>query len=360
MSYMIAKQQNIITLKAIEYFENNFNAQQQLRLDMDALQKDKVDRDTYYNNQNIYTLVTNAYAKAQSRAKEDVNKLLTSITVHTGNIYIYKLLIDKGSDTSLSDNVDSIREEYSTFNKEVIHTLRALNKKYKRSTKELNIQVSTTATEHAFRNNFKSILLHSHSLLLSSKKLNKDTLESIIANKLPSKYNVQVKEFNSYKSDEQLVINRSNKDKEEVTRALTNYITYIYKTVSQKPFKSTYELNNFEKLPIKQRYNLIKLQQLITKGIRKHKTLTIKFTQAKELKISTKYLKYIPLCKCVKTSTFNIVCNNNLPNNIQYLTPSRRPYKEATGVLSYMYIIIQYYLYQPLQGNSDPPFLDTG
>lgn len=256
-----------------------------------------------YNQYNqVYNSVTCAYAQARSRALKDTNKLIGSIPVDSGYMFFYKLLVDKGSNTELS-NSNRARDEYNNFNNTVTNNYRAINKKYYRSTKELTIQVSSTGTEHAFRDKFNSILVHSHALLLTNRKVSTKELEKIIASKLPNNYNVKVQEFNEHKSSQQLAITSNNRYDKQVRTSLTNWITYIYKTVAQKPFKNYVELQAFEQLPIEQRYKLIRVQQLITKGIRKHKALTIHFpNNNKKYKVSTKYL---PIVTYDKQPTYN-------------------------------------------------------
>lgn len=349
MTYDIAIQQKMITFRTLAEYENKgLTPAQRLSLTTSNLDN------TIYNRYNsLYNSVTYAYAQARSRALKDTNKLLTSNTIDSGYIYVYKVLVDKGSNTKL-DNSKEVRDEYNNFTNIVNNSYRTINKKYYRSTKELTIQVSNTATEHAFRDNFTSILLHSHALLLTNNKTPAKELEKIISKKLPTNYNVKIQVFNSYKSNQQLVITSNNRNDPQVIQSLTNWLNYIYKTVAQKPFKNYKELQAFEKLPLEQRYNLIRVQQLITKGIRKHKSLTIHFPSTKKYKVSTKYLTYIPIVNYDKENTYNL----NI-NNINSLTRSNTYPKAHTALFTYIANYLTITNYVPIRVYNIP-FKDTG
>ena len=279
MTYQIRQEQKMVTFRTLAQVENeNLTTTQILVLNNHNLPSD------IYNQYNqLYNSVTYSYAQARSRATKDTNKLLSSIPTPTRNIYMHKVLVDKGNTTKLG-NSKVVKDEYDNFNSIVKKAYIALNKAQKRSTQELTIQVSNTSTEHAFRDNFNSILLHNHALILTNRKVSTKELEKIISSKLPKEFTVKVKEFNEYESSEQLVITSSNRNDPKVITSLNNWITYIYKTVAQKPFKNYKELQAFENLPLEQRYNLIRVQQLITKGIRKHTSLTIHFPLKKNIR----------------------------------------------------------------------------
>lgn len=274
MNYQIRQEQKMSTFRTLAKVENNGLTTIQILM----LNNNKLPSNIYNKYNQLYNSVTYAYSRATDRARKDTNKLLTSIPEDSENIYLYKILIDKGSNTELT-NIEVAKDEYINFNNTIIGQYRAINRKYYRSNKKLTIQISNTATEHAIKDNFTRILLHNHALLLTNEKLDNNNLTKIISNKLPTNFNVQIQEFNKYKSNEQLVINSSNKENNQVITSLKQWLTYIYKTVAQKPFKNYVELNKFELLPLEQRYKLIRTQQLITKGIRKHKSLTIHFNR---------------------------------------------------------------------------------
>lgn len=288
MTYQIRQAQRMVTFRTLAKVESRGLTSAQLL----ALNSGNLPSNIYNKYNQVYNSVTYAYAQARSRALKDTDKLLSSIPIDSGYIYVYKVLVDEGNTVPVK-SIDSCKEQYNTFNKVVTGAYVAINKASKRNNSNRTIQVSNTATEHAFRDNFTSILLHNHSLIVSNYPVTAKELEQIVSNKLPRQFNIKVQEFNAYKSDEQLILNARNRNDPQVIKALNNYITYIYKTVAQKPFKTIYELTNFENLPLKKRYDLIRIQQLVTKGIRKHTSLTIHFPSTKKY-ISTKYLKYTP------------------------------------------------------------------
>lgn len=348
MTYQIRQEQKMVTFKTLEQVENKGLTTSQV-LALNA--SNNLSNSTYNKYNNLYNSVTYAYAKALDRATKDTDKLLTSIPVDSGYMFFYKLLVDKGNTTKL-DNYKEARNEYDNFNNTVTNNYRAINKKYYRSTKALTLQVSNTSTEHAFRNKFNSILLHNHALLLTNSKLPTKELEQVIASKLPNSYKVKVKEFTKYKSDEQLILNNSNRHDTQVITSLTNWLTYMYKTVAQKPFKNYLELNNFEKLPLEKRYNLIRVQQLITNGIRKHKSLTIHFPSTELHKLRIKYLQYLPIIKYTKENTYNLIININ---NI-HLTCSNTYSKAHIGLFNCTYIITN----NLTLTSYNKPIIDTG
>ena len=288
MTYDIAIQQKMVTFRTLAEYENKGLTPAQ-RL---SLTTSNLDSNTYNKFNQLYNSVTYAYAQARSRALKDTDKLLSSNTTDRGNMFFYKVLVDIGSTMPIK-SIDSCKEQYNTFNKVVTGAYVAINKASKRNNSNRTIQVSNTATEHAFRDDFTSILIHNHALLLTNRKVATKELEQIVANKLPDKYNIQVQEFNTYKSDKQLILNNTNKDDITVYKAIKNYLTYIYKTVAQHPFKSYVELKEFEQLPLEQRYNLVRTQQLITKGIRKHTSLTIHSPLKKNIR--AKKIKLVPI-----------------------------------------------------------------
>ncbi|POH14748.1 hypothetical protein BGL41_06800 [Fructilactobacillus sanfranciscensis] len=355
MTYQIRQEQKMATFRTLAQVENENLTPVQIL----ALNSNNLPSDIYNQYNQLYNSVTYAYAKALDRATKDTDKLLSSIPVDTRYIYIYKLLVDKGSNTKLSNtklsNSKVVKDEYSKFNRVVTNNFSAINKKYYRSTKELTIQISNTSTEHAFRDNFNSILLHNHALLLTNRKVPAKELEQVIGTKLPSKYTIKVQEFTKYKSDEQLVITSNNRHDNQVIQSLTNWLAYMYKTVAQKPFKNYKELKEFENLPLEQRYQLIRNQQLITKGIRKHTSLTIHFNNSKVPKVRVKYLQYLPTITYIQpTYTPVINTNNNIP-----LTTYNTYSKACIGLFNCTYIITNNLT---LTSHNKPmiPFIDTG